>query len=266
MKQFIFELKSHRKSFFFWTLSLFAFIVIIMMEFSAYRSNPELLEILDILPQELLAAFNLLDVNLTTVSGFTAITLDYIQLALAIFSVLLGVVIISKEARWRTTDFLFVMPRSRHRIITIKFLAGLMLMSMMVIIVGLFFAIVASQYSPEANYWPYLIRAHVSMWIILCFFYGFGFVLGSVVKGSKLASTIASVSVFVFYILSVFISLVDSLSWLKPFSIFSLIRYSQLIQSDLISTQAIVTCIGSMILFYVVSVFHYPKKDLGVHR
>lgn len=266
MKQFIFELKSHRKSFFFWTLSLFAFIVIIMMEFSAYRSNPELLEILDVLPQELLAAFNLLDVNLTTVSGFTAITLDYIQLALAIFSGLLGVVIISKEARWRTTDFLYVMPKSRQHIITIKFLAGLMLMSLMVIIVGLFFAGVASQYAPETTYWAYLIRAHMSMWIILCFFYGFGFALGNVVKGSKLASTIASISVFVLYILSVFMTLVDSLSWLKPISIFSLVRYSQLIQSDLISTQAIVTCLGCMILCYIVSILHYPKKDLGIHR
>lgn len=266
MKQLLFELKSHRKSFFFWSLSLFVFIIIIMMEFSAYRSNPELLEILEVLPQELLAAFNLLDVNLTTVSGFTSITLDYIQLALAIYASLLGAIIVSKEARWRTSDFLYVMPQSRFRINTIKFIAGLLLMSFMVIVVGTFFALIASQYTPEAAYWSYLLRAHLMLWFILCFFYGFGYFLGSVVKSSKLASTIASVTVFGLYLLSVFMNLVDSLSWLKPISIFSLSQYSKLILDSKIDPQAIVTCITCMILFYVVSILHFPKKDLGIHR
>jgi ABC-2 type transport system permease protein len=266
MKQLLFELKSHRKSFFFWSLSLLAFIILIMMEFSAYRSNPELLEILEVLPQELLAAFNLIDVNLTTVSGFTSITLDYIQLALAIYASLLGAIIVSKEARWRTSDFLYVMPQSRFRINTIKFIAGFILMTLMVCLVGCVFVLVASQYTPETTYWAYLMRAHLMLWLILTFFYGFGFFLGSVVKSSKLASTIASVSVFVLYILSVFLNLVDSLSWLKPVSIFSFSEYSKLITEHEFSLQTIVTCLGCMILFYVVSIIHFPRKDLGIHR
>jgi len=219
-----------------------------------------------VLPQELLVAFNLAGVNLTTVTGFSAITFDYIQLILAIYTVLLGVVIVSKEARWRTSDFLYVMPRSRTHILSVKFIAGFSLMSLMVLVIGLLFALVALQYQPEASFWMYLIRALLNMWFILCFFFGFGFFLGSVIKGSKLASTIASVSVFALYILSVMLNLVDTLSWLKPFSILSLVKYSDLTSHNFLTTQTIVTCIGCMILFYIVSILHYPQKDLGVHR
>lgn len=266
MKQCAFELKSHRKSFFFWLLGLAVFIVLIMMEFSAYRNNPELLAILDVMPPELLEAFGLMGANLTTISGFTSITLVYLQLALAIYAAMLGVTILSKESKWKTVDFLYVMPRSRRHIVTVKFVSGLILVTLMLIGVAGIFGLVALQYDPESSFWSYLWRSHGSMYLILLIFYGFGFALSAILKRSGVASAIAAISAFFFYILSVLISLVSSLEWLKPISVFSYVSFSELVDHREWPISTIILSLGFLCVCYMLCIVVYPKRDLGVSR
>lgn len=266
MKQYLFELKSHRKSFFFWSLAILVFLLLIMMEFSAYRDNPELLQLLEVIPQELLVAFNLSNVNLTTVSGFSAITLEYIHVTLAIYAILLGVIIVAKEARFKTADFLYVMPRSRTHILRVKYMAGLSLVGLMILITGLQFALIASQYQPESSYWSYLLRSFLNMSVLLWTFYSLGFSLACVIKGTKLANTIASLSVFTLYLLSIMINLVESLDWLKPVSLFSYVKFSELITHNVMSVQSFVLCAVIITSSILLSFITFPKKDLGLVR
>lgn len=266
MAQFLFELKTHRKSFFFWALSLFVFIFLIMIEFSAYRDNPQLLEILEVFPQEMLIAFGLIGANLTTVSGFTSLTLLYIQLALAIYASLLGVIIVGKETRWKTSDFLYVMPRSRIQLLIVKFGAGLIMVSGLTLLVGVFFAVVALQYEPEPLFFSFLVRSHLAMLLTVLVFYALGYLLSTTLKSSKLASTLASVSVFALYILSILISLVSTLEWLKPISVFSWISFPELIESGFASFSVVV---GSLLVVAAccgMGLWIYPKRDLGTFR
>jgi|GEM_PF-1660647 len=266
MKQCVFELKSHRKSFFFWLLGLSIFMVLIMMEFSAYRNNPELLEILDVMPVELLEAFGLLGANLTTISGFVSITLVYLQLMLAIYAAMLGVTILSKESKWKTVDFLYVMPRSRRHIVTVKFVSGLMLISLMLLSVVAIFALIALRYDPEPSFWSYLWRSHGSMYLILLMFYGFGFALSAILKRSNVASAIAAISAFFFYLLSVLINLVESLEWLEPISVFSYVSFSELIESRGWPISTMMISLGFVCFCFGLSILIYPKVDLGVSR
>src|SRR5690554_6027872 len=91
------EIKYHLKSTMIWTLSMGLFGVFIMLEFSAYYNNPELLEILDVLPESLMKAFGFNGANLTSLQGFLSVVYFYVQLIGALFAVMLGVTLLLKE-------------------------------------------------------------------------------------------------------------------------------------------------------------------------
>lgn len=266
MQHLLFEITSHRKSFMFWALSLLIFIVLIFFEFSAYRDNPQLLEILEAFPPAMLSALGMYGTNLTTVSGFASITLIYMQLALAIYASLLGVTLIGKETRFKTADFLYGLPHSRQKVILIKWCAGVLLVSALTLVVALGFITAAQPYDPPATFIPFILRTHVAMLLTTLVFFASGFALCATLTSTKLASTIASVAVFVLYVLSIIISLVEHLKWLKPISVFTWIEFPKLIAEGMVSIPVLLGSITWILSCIILSIIVYPRHDLGTFR
>lgn len=266
MQQLAFEIKSHRKSFIIWALNLLIFILLIFVEFSAYRDNPQLLEILEVFPPEMLIALGMQGTNLTTVSGFTSVTLVYMQLALAIYASLLGVMLVGKETRGKTADFLYVLPHSRQKVIMIKLCAGFLLVSALTLVVGLSYIGAAQPYDPPAYFTAFIIRTHIALLLTSLVFYATGFMLSATLKSTKLASSLASVGVFALYLLSMIISLVDRLAWLEPLSVFSWITFPDLISEGIVTLPVFIGSVAWIALCAIISIVVYPRHDLGTFR
>ena len=125
MNIFIRELKANLKSLIIWCGFIVFFVYMGMAKFSAFASDPDLLKVLDSLPQELLDVFQMNAFNLTTLSGYLGVMFTYFALITAIFAVILGSDIISKEERDKTVEFVLTLPITRAKLITGKILVGL---------------------------------------------------------------------------------------------------------------------------------------------
>ena len=120
MNIFLRELRSNLKSLLIWSGIVFLFSVIGFSKFSAFYNNPELLAILDSMPQAMISALNMNAFNLTTVTGFFGIMIMYFGLILAISAAMWGSDIISKEERDQTVEFSLTLPVTRARVVTAK--------------------------------------------------------------------------------------------------------------------------------------------------
>lgn len=82
MNIFVREVKSNLRSLLIWGVIVVLFVTIGISKFSAYYENPEMLTLLEDMPQALLEVFNFTAFNLTTISGFFGVMFSYFALLL----------------------------------------------------------------------------------------------------------------------------------------------------------------------------------------
>jgi ABC-2 type transport system permease protein len=126
MNIYLHELKMNLRSVITWSISIAALILLFTSIFSAIAvDNALLTETLDQFPQELLVAFGMTNLDLSTVLGYFSFTFLFCQLVLALQAANYGFSILSIEERELTADFLLAKPVSRRKVLFTKFLAVL---------------------------------------------------------------------------------------------------------------------------------------------
>jgi ABC-2 type transport system permease protein len=120
------EFKMHFKSVVTWSVAQVAMIFIYLSLFASIAGEAEeLSEIMEQFPQELLMAFGMDKMDLSSVLGFFGVIFLFCQVCLAIQAANYGFGILSMEERDLTADFLMAKPVRRTKILTTKLLAAL---------------------------------------------------------------------------------------------------------------------------------------------
>ena len=258
------ELKQNFKSWIIWVAALSVFIAMMMLEFSAYKDNPELLAVLDAFPKEMLDAMGLSGVNLTTVSGFTSVSILYISLMVCIYAIMLGSNLLAKERKNKTSEFIFVMPIRRELLLAYKWFVGLIYSVMMSVMVHAVIVISTLRYDLDTLFFEYIGWSILAMSILLCLFMSVGLFLASVLLRPKLSMIIGPIMVFVTYIMSVLIGLVERLNWLRWLTPFEYFKSSYILQNlsiqwefALLSSVIVLASLGFAVLFY-------RRKDIPI--
>ncbi len=258
------EFKQNFKSWLIWFVSLSVFVTIMMLEFSAYKDNPELLAVLDAFPKEMLEAFGLNSASLTTVSGFVSVSMLYMQLMAGIYAIMLGANQLAKERKSKTSEFIFVMPVKREVLLSYKWIVGLIYCGLMSISIHGIMIVSTLRYEPEVSFYQYISLSILAMFILLSLFMSLGLLLASVLLRPKLSLMIGPIIVFVMYIMSVMIGLVEALSWLRYLTPFEYFDPSVLLSSMSISWEYTSLSLVFMLVAIIMTMVAYHKKDIPV--
>jgi ABC-2 type transport system permease protein len=256
------EIRYHFKSWLIWTLSLGLFVVIFSTEFSAYYNNPDLLGILDAFPEDLLQAFGIAGTNLTTIDGFMSLVMIYMNLIGSVFGLILGATLLSKEHKARTAELLLVMPAKRSRLLLDKIVAAIVMNFLLVAVVFAMMIVSVLQYEPNQDFFLFMGLCALVMMVLLCFWSGVGMLLASVLSRPKQAGMIGTILVFVTYVLSIFIPLVDSLDFLKILTPFAYFDTRKILSTLTLSWVEFIGLLGLTCVFFGLSLFFYRKKDI----
>lgn len=126
MNIYLHEFKMHLRSVVIWSLSLAFLIFVFTSIFSSMSVDAALLtKTLEKFPKELLVAFGMENLNLSTVLGYFSFAFLICQILLAIQAANYGFSILSIEERELTADFLLTKPITRTRILLAKVLSAL---------------------------------------------------------------------------------------------------------------------------------------------
>lgn len=126
MNIYLHELKTSYRSIIAWSIAIFLVMLLYMSVFSSFTADAEMLnEMMADFPDELLAAFGMSGVDLSTVLGYFSIIALFAQVLVAVQAANYGFGLVSIEERELTADFLLTRPVSRRKILTSKLLAAL---------------------------------------------------------------------------------------------------------------------------------------------
>ena len=107
-----------------WSVSIAVLILVFMSMFSAFAADAQVLnQMMAKFPKELLMAFGMTGIDMSTVLGFFGLIFTFVQICLSIQAANYGFSLVSIEESEMTADFLLTKPVTRPRILTSKLLA-----------------------------------------------------------------------------------------------------------------------------------------------
>jgi ABC-2 type transport system permease protein len=264
MNIFIRELKSNLRSLIIWGVIVALFVTLGFSKFSAYYGNPEMLEILDNMPQALLDAFNFQAFNLTTVTGFFGVMFTYFALILSISAAMWGSDIISKEERDKTVEFSLTLPVTRSKVVTAKTLAALVNCILLLLITVAACLVNLTPYETEPDFFGFFYLCMAALFIMQLIFLAVGVFLGCAMRQYKRAAAVAVSILLVTYFLSIISGLHENLDFLKYLSPFRYFSPAELLSSSSFDGVFLVLSAGIIIAALIGAYLTYSRRDLYI--
>jgi ABC-2 type transport system permease protein len=218
------EMKSHRKSLVFWSIGVFLMVASGMVKYESLASSGQPMnEMLAGMPKSMLAILGMGDFDISTPTGYYGLLFIYLLLMATIHAAMLGATIIAKEERDKTSEFLFVKPVSRNRVITAKLLAAFLNILLLNLVTFVSSVGLVGKYSNGEVVTKDIAITMAGMFILQLLFMVIGSSLAAIKKKSKNAASLATGVLLLTYVLSVAIDLnenIEGLKYLTPFKYF----------------------------------------------
>jgi ABC-2 type transport system permease protein len=256
------ELQMSYRSVLIWCIALILILFIVMSLFSGFAADAELLnETLAGMPQELLAAFNMTDIDMASLLGFFSFIFLFVQICLAIQAANYGFSLVSMEETDLTADFLLAKPVSRNKIMTSKLLSALTGLAITNIVVWLASFLVITIYHEGREYdVQALVLLLLSMALFQLFFLSVGMVISLLVKRVRSVTPYSMALVFGMYVLNAFGNMLgeETIEIISPFRQFD----PNYITANAAYDPLILLSVGIIIVSIIGSYMLYARRNI----
>lgn len=258
------EFKMIYRSVIVWSVAIFVLMFVMMSVFSSIAADAELLNsMMSQFPDELMIAFGMDNLDLSTVLGFYSFGFIFAQICLAIQAANYGFSLVSVEERDLTADFLLAKPVSRPRIMTSKLLAALtgLTITNIAVWIGSFVLIYAYKGGRAFEMEPLLLLL-LSIALFQLFFLGVGLFISLLVKKVRAVAPFSMALAFGMYVLTAFGGMLgqDKLEIISPFRHFD---PSYIVSNSAYEVPLVLLTVAVIILSIVGSYLLYMRRDMA---
>ena len=258
------EMKINFKSFLIWLsviLILFGVVFLIYPSIINSDSIEKLDEIMKIFPPEVLKAFNMDISSIDSAFGWLKTEgFVFVLLITGCYSGILGSNILLKEESDKTIEYLNSLPITRNRIVFEKVLAGLIYIILMIFISGLF-NFIGLLLSGDLNIKQYVLLSITPLFSSFSIYFICMFLSTFTHKTKKMVGLSLGI-VLISYFLQILSSMSETTEFLKYFSLFTLADIRNVIVKVAINPIMVLITICVSLVFLVLTVIHYNKKEL----
>lgn len=252
------EFQMYAKSVITWSLSLSFMLFVFLSLFSGFADSAELLNAsLEKFPPELLMAFGLDIMDLSSPLGFYSFAFLFCQICFAIQAANYGFSLVSVEERDLTADFLLAKPVGRKKILTTKFLAALTGLTITNLVVWISSFVFINLYREGRTFEtkPLLLLLG-SIVVFQLFFLTVGLLISLLVRRVRNVTPFSMALAFGLYVLSAFSGMLgdDKLEIITPFKHFDpnyIITNAAYDPLVLISVAAILISVSGSYVLYI---------------
>ena len=256
------ELKTNLKGLLVWLLVSFVLFAIVFIVYPtiAINNTAAINELMKIFPPELLKMFNMDISSINTVFGwYMSEGYTFVVLISGIYAANLGASILSKEESDKTIEFLLARPINRQQVINAKVIGGLINITLLVVIIGVFNA-VGMYLSNELETRFFILSLLPLMSSYSLFF--ISLVATTSINRPKRTSTIGISFGLMFYFVQLLSLMSSKLDWLKFLTVYTLSEARTLIQTNQFEWSYIVLTIAIGIACYIGTSYIYHNKEL----
>jgi ABC-2 type transport system permease protein len=263
MNIFQHEFKMYSRSVITWSVAVAALIFVFVSLFSSFAKDAAVLnEMMANFPDELLAAFGMTGVDLSTILGFFSLAFLFVQICLAIQAANYGFSLVSVEEREWTAEFLLAKPVGRTQILTSKLLAVLVGLLITDIVVWISSFLFIHLFKGDATYETgTLLLLLLSVVPFQLFFLAVGLVVSLLVKRIRNVTPYAMALGFGMYVLSAFGDLLgeSALEMITPFKHF---EPNYIIQHGAYDVPLVLISVAVIAISLVGSYVLYTRRDI----
>lgn len=265
MNIFLREMKANRKSLILWLAGLVFMIVGGMGKFGgAEASGQSMNDLVEQMPRVFKAMIGVGSFNISTVRGYYGMLFIFLVLMATIHAAMLGANIISKEQRDRTSEFLFVKPVSRAKIITCKLAAATFNMLIFNIVTGVLSVVVVNYYGKVESISGDIVKLLVGMFILQLMFMVIGTGIAAIGKNTRISASLSTGILLMTYILSIGIDMNERLDFLKYLTPFKYFEAKNLMGGGAFEPVFVVLSLGIILILLNITYVFYKKRDLNV--
>lgn len=263
MNIFFREMKANRKSLILWSLGIVFLIGVGMLKFQGLSTSQKAMnEVLASMPKAVQSIMGTGTFDLSKASGFYGILFLYLVLMAAIHAAMFGANIISKEERDKTSEFLYVKPKSRNEIITFKLLAALANIFIFNIVTFVMSIAMISAVGKGENITGGMATLMVGMFILQLMFLSIGTGIAALSKNPKTSGSISTGILFAAFILSIMIDINDKLEPLKYLTPFKYFEAKNLMYDKQFDSVFVILSVVIILVMTCITYVFYKKKDL----
>ncbi len=257
------ELKSNLKSLIIWCVCQSLLIAIGMVKYSAFAETGDSINaIFESLPEAMKSIFGVGTIDLMSIGGFYAVFFLYFLLLGSIHAVMLGAVILSKEERDMTADFLLVKPVSRSKVIFSKISAGLINLIIFNIITTISSILFVGIYNKAASINDTILLMMAGLFISQVVFFTIGLGTSVITSNTKKATSLSTAVVLSTFMLSIAIDINHKLENLKYITPFKYFEGKTLLMDGRLDLVYILLSIGIVICITTITFVLYNKRDI----
>ena len=259
------ELRAYRKVVVIWSVSIILLLAASMAKFNTLTAGGmDVNQLLDQFPATVQAVFGMNGLDITTIVGYFGILYLYVAVMLAIQAGMMGADIIDKEEQDKTTEFLYVKPRSRARILTAKLCVALVVLVVLNVVTFATSCILAAQYVDLATVLPELALYNMAYAVLQLLFMAVGAALAASSLRPKLAGKLVAMAVGVMYFAYVLVTMQPALDWLGVASPLVQMNAPDIIANGTLNGLWVsiycIVAVASVAACY----YRYPRRDLTV--
>ncbi|HZW49778.1 MAG TPA: ABC transporter permease subunit [Bacillota bacterium] len=264
MNIFIREMKTNAKSLLIWCFSMIFLIYAGLLKYSAFaKTGDAIMQFMAQIPDSMKVIMGIMEgADLTSVAVFYSIFFLYFILLATVHSSMLGALIIAKEERDKTADFLYVKPITRKYAITCKIAAAVVNILILNLVTFAASAFFVEQYNTGTPLTYPVFLICVALFLIQLIFLGLGLLLGALAKNAKSATSIVSSIILVTFILKVIIDLNSDLGFLRSFSPFLYFNANTVMFQKQIDPAFGLLSIALTLLCAAGTYFFFNRRDL----
>ncbi len=258
------EMKINLKSFIIWTSILIGLFLVVFLVYPSIvnSENMQMMdEMMKMFPEEMLKAFNMDISSIDSAFGWLKTEgFVFVFLITGIYSGILGSNILVKEESDKTIEYLNSVPVTRKKIVLNKIVCGILYIILMIVIVGIF-NFIGLEFSGEFDRKSYLLLSMTPIFSSIVIFAVCLF-LSTFTHKTKKTMGISLGFVFAGYFLKIVSEMGESTEFLKYISVFTLADIRNVIVDVAINPLMVVLSIVIMVVFMILTVFRYEKKEL----
>lgn len=258
------ELKVNLKSFIIWTLVLVFLFILVFVLYSTIIGTEKIdniNELIKVFPEDVLRMFNLDITHIDTAFGWMETEgVIFALLITGVYSSIIGCNILLKEENDKTIEYLSSLPVKRSQIVLNKALCGLLYVVIMIILFGISNYICLGILEKfDKKVFIYLSLAPIFSNIVI---FSFSLFISTFVHKTKQILSFGLGFVFISYFLSIVSEMSDKVKFLRYFSVYTLADTRGIIKDERISLIYVGLALLLTIVFIVLSLIRYNKKEL----
>ena len=257
------EFRMHLKSVITWSLSVTALIFVYFSLFPSLAQDAALLnEMMANFPEELLMAFGMNGIDLSSVLGFYSFVFLFAQICLAIQAANYGFSLVSIEERELTADFLLAKPVGRTQILTSKLLAAFSSLTITNIVVWISSFGSSNVFKEGRTYdTKPLLLLLLSIVVFQLLFLTVGLVISLLVKRVRSVTPFSMALAFGMYVLSAFGGMLGD-SKLEKITPFRHFEPNFIIQNAAYDVPLVLISVSAILVSLVGSYLLYTRRDI----